>query len=162
MSLNLLHGRPLKFVMPIFAFSNMLPDLAAMLAPLLIIGALVWAATRQSVRKSVEQISVSFKRLKLGLKPKITLEFLNPSNLKIEVTFIKIRIFYKEIEVASLSDFQTRIINPGPNDIELTLRPSLSALELFTIPKKTPRTIKVTWEIATKLYSIKGEKQTTI
>jgi len=130
--------------------------------PLVAIGALIYAATRQGVKKAIEKISVSFKKIKPGLPPKIVLEFFNPSPLKVEVTFIKVTILYKGVEVATLSDLNTRIINPGSNDIELTLRPSIQALSLLNVTKGTPRTIGITWEVGTKLYSITGEKQTTL
>lgn len=132
------------------------------LLPLIGIGALIYAATRQATKKAVEKISVSFKAIKPGLPPKIVLEFFNPTPFKIEVTFIKVSITYKGIEVATLSDLNTRIINPGSNDITLTLKPSIQALNLLNTTKGTPRTLGVTWEIGTKLYSITGEKQTTI
>ena len=132
------------------------------LFPLAIIGLMLYAATTQASKKAIEQISVNIKKFKLGFNPKVTLEVNNPSNRKIQVTFVKIAVFYKEKEVATISDYQTRILQPGPNDITLTIRPSLRALEIFTIPKGTPRTIKVTWEVATTIYSVKGEKQTTI
>ena len=130
--------------------------------PLIAIGALVYAATRQGVKKAIEKISVSLKQIKPGLPPKIVLEFLNPTPLKVEITFIKISVTYKGVEVATLSDTNTRVINPGSNDIELTLRPSIQAISLLNVTKGTPRTIGVTWEIGTKLYSITGEKQTTL
>jgi hypothetical protein len=130
--------------------------------PLIAIGALIYAATRQGVKKAIEKISVSLKQIKPGLPPKIVLEFLNPTPLKVEITFIKISVTYKGVEVATLSDTNTRVINPGSNDIELTLRPSIQAISLLNVTKGTPRTIGVTWEIGTKLYSITGEKQTTL
>jgi len=132
------------------------------LLPLIGIGALIYAATRQATKKAIEKISVSFKKIVPGLPPKIVLEFFNPSPLKVEVTFIKITITYKGVEVATLSDLNTRIINPGSNDITLTLRPSIQALSLLNVPKGTARTLGITWEVGTKLYSITGEKQATI
>jgi hypothetical protein len=130
--------------------------------PLIGIGALIYAATRQYTRKAVEKISVTFKKVIPGLPPKIVLDFFNPTQLKVEVTFIRVSISYKGVEVATLSDLNTRIINPGSNEIRLTLKPSIQAIGLLNVTKGTPRTIGITWEVGTKLYSITGEKQTTL
>jgi hypothetical protein len=132
------------------------------LLPALGIGALIFAALRQGTKKAIEKISVSFEGIVPGLPPKIKLNFFNPTALKVEVTFIKIVVFYKETEVATLSNFDTRVINPGSNKLTLELKPSLSALSLLNKPKGTARVIRVTWEIGTKLYSITGEKSTTL
>ena len=131
--------------------------------PLIAIAAIAFAATRQATKKAIEKISVTFKRIKLGLPPKIVLSVFNPTPLKVEITFIRIGISYRGTEVVNLSDLETRVMNPGENEITLTLRPSLEAISLIFRPQRgTPKTIRVTWEIGTKLYSITGEKQTTL
>jgi len=131
--------------------------------PLIAIAALAFAATKQATKKAIEKISVTFKRIKLGLPPKIVLSVFNPTPLKVEITFIRIGISYRGTEVVNLSDLETRVMNPGENELTLTLRPSLEAISLIFRPQKgTPKTIRVNWEIGTKLYSITGEKQTTL
>lgn len=129
--------------------------------PAVAIGALIFAALKQGTKKAIEQIAVTFEGIKPGWPPKIKLGIFNPTQLKIEITFIKISVFYKEIEVATLSSFQTRIMNPGNNRLDLDLKPSLSAIALINAPKG-PKVIRVTWEIGTKLYSVTGEKSTTL
>jgi len=130
--------------------------------PIIALGALAIAATKQSVKKAVEKISVSLKRIKIGFPPKLVLDVFNPSPLKVTITFINIRILYKGVEVVKLQDLETRVMNPGANEVTLTLRPSLEAIQLLFTPKGTTRTILVTWEIGTTLYSITGEKSTTL
>ena len=129
--------------------------------PLLGIGALIFAAMRQGTKKAIEQIAVSFEGIKPGWPPKIKLSIFNPTQLKVEITFIKISVFYKEIEVATLSSFQNRVMNPGNNRLDLDLKPSLSAIALINAPKG-PKVVRVSWEIGTKLYSVTGEKSATL
>jgi len=129
--------------------------------PLLGIGALIFAAMRQGTRKAVQQITVNFEGIRAGWPPKIKLSIFNPTQLRVEITFIRISVFYKQIEVATLSSFQTRIMNPGQNKLDLDLRPSVSAIALINAPKG-PKVIRVTWEIGTKLYSVTGEKSTSL
>ena len=130
--------------------------------PFIAIAALAFAATKQATKKAIEKISVRFKKIIPELPPKIVLSVLNPTPLKVAITFIRIGVSYKDVEVVNLSDLETRVMNPGENEIVLTIRPSLSAISLLFTPKGTPRTIRISWEVATKFYSIKGEKQTTI
>ena len=130
--------------------------------PIIALGALAIAATKQQVKKAVEKISVDLKRIKIGLPPKLVLNVFNPAPIRVTITFINIRILYKGIEVVKLQDLETRVMNPGNNEITLTLKPSIEAIRLLFTPKGTARTILVTWEIGTNLYSITGEKQTTI
>jgi len=132
------------------------------LLPALGIGALIFAALRQGTKKAIEKISVTFEGIKVGLPPKIKIGIFNPTSLKVEITFIKISVFYKETEVATLSNFDTRLINPGQNSLQLDLKPSLSAIGLLNKTKGTPRVIRVTWEVGTKLYSVTGEKSATL
>ena len=129
--------------------------------PAIGLGALLFAALRQQTKKAIEKISVGFDGIKAGWPPKIKLSLFNPTSLKVEIIFIRISIFYKEIEVARLSDTETRVIQPGANKLTLEIKPTLSALALINAPK-CPRIIRVTWEIGTKLYSITGEKSTTL
>lgn len=129
--------------------------------PAVAIGALIFAALKQGTKKAIEQISVTFEGIKPGWPPLIKLNLFNPTSLKVEITYIKISVLYKEIEVATLSTFETRVLNPGNNKIQLELKPSLQALSLINAPAG-PKTIRVTWDIGTKLYSITGEKSTTL
>lgn len=129
--------------------------------PLLGIGALIFAALKQGTKKAVEQIKVSFDGIKKGWPPQIKLSIFNPTQLKLEITFIKISVFYKEIEVATLSSFETRIMQPGNNKLALDIKPSLSAIALINAPAG-PKIVRVTWEIGTKLYSVTGEKSATL
>jgi LEA14-like dessication related protein len=130
--------------------------------PIIGIGALIVAALRQYTRKAVDQISVEFRGVNFKLPPVVRLNVFNPTPLKVEVTYIKIQIRYKGVTIADLNNFDTRIMQPGNNAINLSLRPSIEAIKLISMPKGSPRTFGVSYQIGTKLYQISGENQTTI
>lgn len=132
------------------------------LLPLLGIGALIVGFLRNYTKKAIDQITVEFRGIELKFPPVIKFNLYNPTPLKVEITYIKVQVKYKGIEVATLNNPDTRIIQPGDNAINLTLMPSPSALDLFNAPKGTPRTIGITWQIGTKLYEVSGAQQATI
>lgn len=130
--------------------------------PLIGIGALIFGALRQSARKAIDQISVSITGIVPGLPPKIKFNLFNPTSIKAEVTYIKIQILYKNQEVATLSNLETRYIAPGDNKLTLELKPSLGAIGLLSVPKSTKRTITIKWQVGTRFYEVTGEKSSTI
>lgn len=132
------------------------------LLPIIGIGALILGALKQSAKKAIDQISVTIAGIIPGLPPKIKINLFNPTGIKAEITYVKIQIAYKGQEIATLSNLETRYINPGDNKITFELKPSLGAIGLLNVPKGTKRTISITWQVGTKLYEVKGEKSTTL
>ena len=130
--------------------------------PLIGIGALIVGFLRNYTQKAISQIAVQFRGIELKFPPVIKFNFFNPTPLKVEITYIKVQVKYKGIEVATLNNTETRIIQPGDNSISLTLMPSPSALDFITAPKGGLRTIGVTYQVGTKLYEVSGENQTTL
>jgi len=132
------------------------------LLPILGIGALIIGFLRNYTKKAISQITVEFRGIDFKLPPVIKFNLFNPTPLKVEITYIKVQVRYKGIQVATLNNLDTRIIQPGDNVINLTLMPSADALELIRAPKGTPRTIGITYQVGTKLYEVSGAQQATI
>lgn len=130
--------------------------------PIIGIGALILGALKQSANKAIDQITVTITGIIGGLPPKIKIRLFNPTNLEVEITYIKIQILYKGQEIATLSNLATRIIQPGNNDLTFELRPSLGAIGLLAVKKDAPKTISINWQVGTRFYEITGEKQTTL
>jgi hypothetical protein len=131
--------------------------------PLLAIGAFIFAVTKQETKKALEKVSVSFGKIKWGWPIKLTLKIENPTALKVEITFIRGSIKYKGTEVAKFRKTDSQIMNPGTNEVTLEISPSVEALALLKkSEKQAPRVISINWEVGTSLYSITGEKSTTI
>jgi hypothetical protein len=130
--------------------------------PLLGIGALIIGFLRNYTQKAISQIAVQFRGIELKFPPIIKFNFFNPTPLKVEITYIKVQVKYKGIEVATLNNTETRIIQPGDNSISLTLMPSPSALDFITAPKGGARTIGITYQVGTKLYEVSGANQATL
>lgn len=131
--------------------------------PLIAIGALVIAFTKQQTKKAIEKIQVSFGSVKWGWPIKLNLKIENPTALKVQITYIKGVIQYKGVTVADFKKMDTQVMQPGTNSITLEISPSVEALALLKKSKKQePRKISIAWEVGTSLYSITGEKSTTI
>lgn len=132
------------------------------LLPILGIGAVALMALKQRTKKAINQLQVQIDGIQLGLPPKIRINLINPTALQIEVTYVRIQVKYKGVEIAKLSNLETRRINPGKNQITLDLMPSISAIALLTKPSGEKRSIGISYQVGTRLYEVTGEKETTI